>query len=343
MPAEPHEARFYEPLGADKVRCSACAHRCVIRPGARGICQVRENQAGTLYSLVYGQAVAATADPIEKKPLFHFMPGSRTFSIATRGCNLSCVFCQNADISQVSSRSHLEGERSIAPILLVRSALAQGCASMAYTYTEPTIFVEYAADIAALAVQHSLANVWVSNGFMTPEVIAALTSTPRMLDAANIDLKAFSDTFYRRHCGARLQPVLDALKALKNAGVWLEVTTLLIPNANDTEAELRALAEFIAAELGANTPWHISRFHPTYRMQDRPSTPAASLMRAAEIGREAGLHYVYLGNLPGNDGENTLCPRCGEVVIRRRGFDLLAMHKSGACASCGQVIAGVGL
>ncbi|MHB1317966.1 MAG: AmmeMemoRadiSam system radical SAM enzyme [Anaerolineae bacterium] len=328
------------------VRCDLCAQRCTIVDGRRGLCQVRENRAGVLYTLVYGELVAQAVDPIEKKPLFHFHPGSRALSIATAGCNLSCTFCQNADISQgLKDGLALRGRRT-APEQVVEAAVRERCASIAYTYTEPTIFFEFAYDTGRLAHERGLADVWVSNGFMTPEMLDTVTSpdAPPLIDAANIDLKAFTETYYRQQCGARLQPVLDNLVQMKQRGVWLEVTTLIIPGLNDAEDELRQIAAFIHDSLSPDTPWHVSRFHPTYRLLDRPSTPVSTLLRAREIGLEAGLQYVYTGNIPGQGGEDTLCPACGATVITRSGFSVHANRAAGGrCARCGGTIAGVGL
>lgn len=335
------EARLYERLDGERVECRVCAHRCTIQPGRRGICQVRENQGGTLYSLVYGLLISQSVDPIEKKPLFHFHPGSGSLSIATVGCNLRCTFCQNADISQLPrERPQIIG-RETAAAAVVAAARRSRCHSIAYTYTEPTVFFEYAHDVSVLAHEAGLANVFVTNGYMTPEMLAAYRP---YLDAANVDLKAFTDGFYRRLCGARLQPVLDSLRLLRAQGVWIEVTTLIIPGHNDDPGELRDLAGFIAAELGPHTPWHVSRFHPTYRLIDTPPTPAATLQRARDIGRQAGLRYVYIGNLPGLEGENTACPNCGRTVIARQGFRVTARHtRDGACLYCDTAIDGLGM
>jgi pyruvate formate lyase activating enzyme len=340
------EARLYDKLDADRVHCNLCAHRCTIKPGSRGICQVRENRAGTLYSLVYGLAISAAVDPIEKKPLFHFKPGSKAFSVATAGCNFRCSFCQNAEISQMPrERQQLEG-REIAPETLVKTALAQQCASIAYTYTEPTIFYEYAYDTAELARQAGVSNVFVSNGYMTSDMINTMTppDSPLLLDAANIDLKAFHNSFYHEQCGASLQPVLDSLILLKKRGVWVEVTTLLIPGLNDSEEELRELAHFLVHEMGPETPWHVSRFHPMYRLTDRPPTPIETVHLARSVGLAEGLLHVYVGNIPGDDGENTQCPHCHRVVIQRSGYTIVHYHlKEGQCSYCGTTIAGVGL
>ncbi len=340
------EAMLYEKLENRRVRCNLCAHRCIIPDGARGICQVRENQGGVLYSLVYGRLISQAIDPIEKKPLFHFHPGTDALSVATVGCNFRCTFCQNSSISQLPRDHHVIEGTSVRPEEVVQTAQHYRCRSIAYTYTEPTIFFEYTYDIAKLAHEAGILNVYVSNGYMTEEALDLLAPRDgeRLLDAANVDLKAFTDEFYRKQCGARLRPVLESLVHFKERGVWLEVTTLVIPTLNDSDEELRQIAEFIASELGPETPWHVSRFHPTYRLLDKPSTPAATLRRARAIGLESGLHYVYVGNLPGDEGETTYCPHCGEAVIRRSGFSIVSMNlRDGKCAACGAVIAGVGL
>ncbi len=335
------DAQLYDKLDGLRVQCRLCAHRCTIQPGKRGICEVRENRAGTLYSLVYGQLISRAIDPIEKKPLFHFHPGSSAFSIASVGCNLRCTFCQNWEISQAPREGQPIEGYSLPAEAVVAAAGHYGCRSIAYTYTEPTLSFEYAYDVSVLARHERVANVFVSNGYMTPEMLQAYHP---YLDAANVDLKSFRDEFYRRLCGARLQPVLDALKLMRQQGVWLEVTTLVIPGHNDDPGELHELADFIATELGAGTPWHVSRFHPAYRLADATPTPAATLQQAYEIGRAAGLHYVYIGNLPGLRGEDTPCPGCRRTVIGRYGFSLTERHvQDGKCEYCGTRIDGVGI
>ena len=341
------EALLYERLEGGQVRCRLCAQGCRIDDGRLGFCQVRRNVGGTLYSLVYGQAISQVVDPIEKKPLFHFYPGSQAYSIATPGCNFRCTFCQNADISQMPRDGHVLPETmDVPPEAVVRAAERYGCRSIAYTYTEPTIYFEYAYDISKLAAEAGIANVYVTNGYMTTDMLAMVTapSGAQLMDAANVDLKAFRDAFYRRECGARLQPVLDSLVYMKRHGVWLEVTTLVIPGRNDSEEELRDIARFIATELGTDTPWHVSRFHPTYRLTDVPPTPVATVRRARQIGLEEGLLYVYEGNVAFGDGESTLCPTCSRPVIERRGFLVLSNDtRDGACSHCGSTIHGVGL
>jgi pyruvate formate lyase activating enzyme len=334
------EALLYEKLDEGKVRCGLCAHRCLIAPGRRGTCNVRENRGGVLESLVYGKLVAGRADPIEKKPLFHFLPGSLSYSIATVGCNFRCRFCQNADIAQLpNDRGGAIYGESVSAAEVVAAAEAEGCRSIAYTYTEPTVFFEFALDTARRAHARGLRNIFVTNGYMTAE---ALEAAAPFLAAANVDLKAFTSKFYKNVCGARLGPVQETLRAMKSAGVFVEVTTLVVPGLNDDPEELNALALFLVNDLGPETPWHISRFHPTYRLTDRPPTPVKTLQAARDIGRSAGLKYVYIGNVPGDPGENTLCPACGETVIERRGFEVRSLKLTeGRCSSCGAAISGI--
>ena len=333
-----HEAMLWEPAGEGRVRCNLCAHRCLIPEGRRGVCMVRENRGGTLYSLVHGRIVSQALDPIEKKPLFHFLPGAPALSIATVGCNFRCDFCQNWEISQYP-REHggaVLGER-VTPEELVAQAKSAGAPIIAYTYTEPTVFFELAYETARLAAREGIRNVFVSNGYLTEE--AAREIAP-YLHGINIDLKSFSDEFYRRHCGATLQPVLDTIERMVGLGVWVEVTTLVIPGWNDSSRELAWLAEFLSG-VSPNIPWHISRFVPAWRATDRPPTPVSTLRRARRIGLEAGLKYVYLGNVPG-EGEDTHCPSCGETLIRRHGFYILQNRlREGRCPSCGTEIPGV--
>lgn len=338
-PVATHSAMLWDALPDGRVRCHLCAFRCILRPSTRGVCRVRENRDGALVTLVYGRAVAEEIDPIEKKPLFHFLPGTASYSIATVGCNFRCQFCQNWEISQIVRDAQLIVRRELPPEVVVAKARETGCASIAYTYTEPTIFFEYAYETARLARQAGLRNVFVTNGYETPEAIEAIAP---FLDAANVDLKAFSDEYYRRVCGARLQPVLDTLRLMVRLGIWVEVTTLLVPGLNDSEEELRELTSFIAGELGPDVPWHVSRFFPAYKMADHAVTPAESIRRALRIGREAGLRYVYGGNLPLSEGqEDTACPNCHRVVIERAGVWLRANHlRDGRCPDCGTPIPG---
>ena len=332
------QALFQEEKEGKKVQCSLCSHRCLIAPGKRGICAVRENRDGVLYTLVYDKLIARNVDPIEKKPLFHFQPGSLSFSIATPGCNFRCKHCQNADISQLphDRRGVIIGE-NVSPSSIVDAARTNRCASISYTYTEPTIYFELAFDTAQLAVEAGLKNVFVTNGYITPE---ALKTIRPYLHAANIDLKGFSDDFYKNICGARLQPVLDAIRLYKEFGVWIEITTLIIPGHNDTDEELAALAGFIKS-VGKDIPWHVSRFYPTYKLTDRPRTPVDTLQRARRIGFDAGLLYVYEGNIPG-EGEDTICPGCNKPVVKRTGFSVTENRVTdGKCGYCKTEIAGV--
>jgi pyruvate formate lyase activating enzyme len=332
------KAMFQQPEGEGRVRCGLCRFRCSIADGRRGLCGVRENREGVLYTLVYGKAVAENVDPIEKKPLFHFHPGSLSYSVSTVGCNFRCLHCQNHQISQWPLERGPIAGAEVAPERLVQRALDAGCRSIAYTYTEPTIYFEYAYETARLARQAGLGNVFVSNGYITPE---ALETIAPYLDAANIDLKGFSDDFYREVAGASLQGVLDCLRDYHRHGIWLEVTTLLIPGRNDDPEELRQLTRFIAEELGPETPWHVTGFYPTYKLQDAPPTPLASLQTARKIGQQAGLQFVYTGNRGDADSESTRCPACRKLVIERSGFRLVTNHlQQGQCPWCPAVIPG---
>jgi len=336
-----HEAMLYEHLDNKRVHCYLCSHHCRISEGKTGVCQVRVNRGGTLYTLVYGQSISHQVDPIEKKPLFHFHPGTSSFSVATVGCNFRCRFCQNWVISQMlNDGGSLVGE-PLLPREMVSQAKKAGCPSISFTYTEPTIFFEYAYESARQAHNAGIKNVFVTNGYMTAE---ALETIKPYLDAANVDLKGFTESFYRHTVGARLSPVLDSLKLMKKLGIWVEVTTLIVPGMNDSNEEISAAASFVAKELGVDTPWHLSRFYPAYKLTDVAPTPVETLRRASRIGREAGLHYVYEGNVPGSSGENTLCPQCGHTLIARHGFSILKYDiDQGKCSKCGKEIAGVGL
>ncbi len=333
------EALLYQKLEGGQVRCQLCSHYCVIASGKKGLCQVRENRDGTLYSLVYGRTISQNIDPIEKKPLLHFYPGSRAYSIGTPGCNFRCAWCQNWEISQMPREHHFIAGMELSPAEIVAAAKKSDCRSIAYTYTEPTIFFEYSYATARLAHAAEIANVYVSNGYMSAEMAELFHP---WLDAVNIDLKAFRDATYHKYTGAKLQPVLDSLKRFSAYGVWLEVTTLVIPGVNDDMGELRDIAQFIVAELGVDTPWHVSRFFPHYKMAQTPPTPPEILHKAAEIGREAGLKYVYLGNL--GTETDTDCPACGQWLIRRNHFGVnTRVDERGCCPNCGETIAGVGL
>ncbi len=335
------EAMLYEKLEGGRVHCFLCAHECKISESKLGVCGVRQNLDGTLYTTVYGDVIAANVDPIEKKPLYHFLPGSRSFSIATFGCNFKCSFCQNWQISQVRpgevADQQVEREEvTLSPEEVVEKAGRYGCASVSYTYTEPTIFFEYAYDTARLAREQGLANVFVTNGYMTKQALEAIAP---YLNAANVDLKSFRDDYYKTTCKARLQPVLDSIEYIKKLGIWLEVTTLVVPGENDSDEELDQIASFISG-VDTEIPWHISRFRPDYEMMDHEATPIERLHKARDIGRRNGLSYVYLGNVMEN--ADTYCPRCGEPVLERTGRATTRNNiQNGACASCGTLIAGV--
>jgi pyruvate formate lyase activating enzyme len=334
------KAYLWESLEDSKVKCNLCSHRCVIKDGRRGICGVWENSGGILETLVYGNLVARHIDPIEKKPLFHFLPGTLSYSIATVGCNFRCRFCQNADIAQMPADQGGTIMGSIStPREVVAAAEQGGCRSISYTYTEPTVFFEFAYETARLARERALRNVFVTNGYMTAEALEMISP---YLDAANVDLKAFTDKYYKELCSARLKHVQESLKRMRALGIFVEVTTLIVPGLNDDPAELEDLAAFIVEELGPQTPWHISRFHPTYKLTDRPATPVATLTAARQIGLEAGLRYVYTGNVPGDAGESTFCHGCGERVIERWGFRVGKLDiEKGRCTHCGVEIDGV--
>jgi len=345
------EALFYEKLENDRVRCTLCATHCRIRPGGRGACRVRVNRGGALITLVADRVVARHVDPIEKKPLFHFLPGHASYSIGTVGCNLRCLHCQNHAISQEpgawrsrmtdaeleAAAADVPGE-TITPEEIVRDAVRSGCRSIAYTYNEPTVFFELALETARGAHEAGLANVFVTNGYIEK---AALETIAPFLDAANIDLKAFDPRAHQRMTGTRLEPVLENIRRYRRLGIWIEVTTLVIPGHNDSEAGLRAIAEFIHA-VDPSIPWHVTRFHPTYRLRDRSATPVSTLRHARRIGLETGLRYVYEGNVPGEEGENTACHACGTELIRRFGLGVQASRiRAGRCPGCRATIPGV--
>lgn len=332
------EAVLYTKKGDGGVRCGLCAHGCLIPIDARGLCGVRENRGGTLQSLVFGRLVSRETDPIEKKPLYHFLPGSRAYSIATVGCNFACHNCQNHFISQYPKlhEGRLIGDTMTADDV-VREAADSGSRSIAYTYTEPTIALEFYLGVMRAAREADLANVWVSNGYFSKEAFDLLA--PR-LDAINIDLKGITDEFYRRVAGANVRPVLDSIERVHDAGVWVEVTTLVIPGHNDSDDALHWTAEALVG-ISPLIPWHVSRFFPAFRMIDRPATPVATLERAVEIGRAAGLKYVYLGNVSGQ-GEDTFCPQCRTKVIDRTGYSIRANRlRDGRCPDCDAAVDGV--
>ncbi len=332
------EAMLYIPLEEGKVKCHLCSHRCVISPSKRGLCGVRENREGKLFSLVFGRAISMNIDPIEKKPLFHLLPGSTSFSIATVGCNFRCLQCQNHEISQMPvDLKRIDGSM-VSPSKIVSLAKENGCRSISYTYTEPTIYFEYAYETAALASQEGIRNIFVTNGYMTEE---ALRTIQPYLHGANVDLKSYQEKFYQEICGAKLQPVLESLKWMKKLGVWVEITTLVIPTLNDSEKEFEEIAQFILS-LGVEVPWHLSAFYPSYKMINLPRTPARTLHRAREVGLKAGLRYVYCGNIPGQGGEDTFCPGCGRNIIERMGFRVVRNYMvDGTCQHCQEKIDGI--
>ncbi len=335
------EALLYSKAEEGAVNCHLCEFHCHIHEGKTGVCGVRENIGGVLYTMVYGKLIASHVDAIEKKPLFHFLPGSASYSIATAGCNFRCLHCQNFEISQMPrERNRIEGEET-GPATVVARALESGATSISYTYTEPTIFFEFARDTGVLAKAKGLKNVFVTNGYMTDECLDGLNG---ILDAANVDIKAFTESFYRKVCGARLAPVLESVEYMRRLGIWVEITTLVIPTMNDSEEELRGIARWIA-KTDSSMPWHVSAFRPAYRLMNVPSTQASTLARAMEIGIEEGLRYVYTGNIPGIPGESTFCYNCKELLIERFGFTVSKniVTGEGKCPRCGSLIAGVEL
>ncbi len=383
------QALLYTKLNNNAVQCETCGHGCAIAPGRTGVCGVRQNIKGKLCLLAYGQAAAVNIDPIEKKPLFHFLPGSKAFSFGTLGCNFQCLNCHNYDISQmyaplevlgrkienffapdsktktktihiseddsvnkngklltgygykgkVAAYKELDWGYEVEPQDLVEQALASRCQSIAYTYNEPTIFLEYALDTMKLARKAGLKNVWVSNGYMSQKTLDLILP---YLDAVNIDIKSFDEQFYQKTCGAKLAPVLENCKRLIKEGVWLEITTLVIPTLSDSEEMLHSIARFIKTELGDFVPWHVSAFSGaiSWKLQHLPDTPVLTIKRAYEIGKKAGLKYVYAGNVLEDSLENTYCPKCGAVVIERHGYAVKQHDKNGMCPACGEKIKG---
>lgn len=328
------EAILYQKLKEKKVKCLNCAHYCLIPEGKRGICGVRENINGQLFSLNYGKLCALEIDPIEKKPFFHFLPGTKSLSLASVGCNFACSTCQNWHISQAPKLNPKDiwGEE-IPPEMIIKIALQNNCLSISYTYTEPTIFSEYALECMKLAKEEGLKNNWVSNGFFSKELFQKIAP---FLDAINVDLKSFEDEFYIKYCQGRLKPVLENLKKLKEHNIWVEVTTLIVPTLNDKEEIFRKIAQFIKEELGEETPWHVTQFCGaiSWKLHNLPDTPPETLMKAREIGLKEGLKYVYTGNVAGLEGENTYCPKCSQMVIRRVGYFIERLDKKGKCPKC---------
>ncbi|MEO0192606.1 MAG: AmmeMemoRadiSam system radical SAM enzyme [candidate division WOR-3 bacterium] len=326
-----------------EIICNLCPHSCRLREGERGTCGVRERRGHELISLNYGVLIAAHIDPIEKKPLYHFLPGTASLSVAAPGCNLSCLWCQNWEISQLpvlepKTMDALE-RKQVPPNEVVRAALSAGVPSISYTYTEPTIYYEYALDTMKIAKERGLKNNWVTNGFINPKPLCELKG---LLDAANVDFKFVNKSSMQKWTGGRPRPVMNALKIMKSMGVWVEVTTLLVPGVNDSEGEIREMARFVAQELGPETPWHISGFYPAYKVHSIPPTSVSSITKAMEIGREEGLLFVYPGNREMRGLEDTRCPSCGKTLIRRWRFSLLENRlKDGRCPDCGVRVPGV--
>jgi len=344
------EALFYRKLAGKRVRCLLCPFSCLLKPGERGQCRVRVNLGGTLYTLVYGRVLAYHVDPIEKKPLYHFLPASRAYSVATAGCNLRCIFCQNYLLSQAYPEGYTYARPSAevlameSPVVLspedtVREAMRKGCRSIAFTYSEPSVFYEYMLDTARLARKNGIRTVWVTAGYLNKEPLERLC---RWLDAANVDLKGFTEEYYRKYCNARLDVVLDTLRLLRRKGVWVEITNLIVPGGNDDPAQIRRMCKWIGKNLGTEVPLHFSRFFPRYKMADSSPTPLRTLETAARIAREEGLKYVYLGNVRSTAGEDTFCPRCGKKIIDRWGYYIKEVRiENGRCAYCGYPIQGV--
>lgn len=333
------EAKFYQRQIDGSVVCQLCPHRCHIESGGKGVCQVRENQNGILYTSTYGRLTNKSIDPVEKKPFFHFHPGSKTYSISSFGCNLRCPYCINFAVSQMPNDYSSDLEEYAADAV-VTEAKDAGCNSIAYTYVEPAIFYEYIDEVARLAHAAGLLNIFKTNGFISPELIEASSS---YIDAANVDLKTFSEVTYQGF-GGRLGPILENLRLMKGLGIWIEITTVIIPDVNDSVRELKAMARFVAQDLGVDTPWHIARFFPAYKLAHSSPTPIETLERARQIGFDEGLRYVYLSNVPLTGYQDTVCPMCSQLLIRRHGITVLESYiKDDRCCSCGAEIAGVGL
>ena len=338
-PPSPHarEAMYYRQIGDGLVQCQLCPSHCPLSKGSRGLCRVRENRDGVLYTLVYGNPCAVHNDPIEKKPLFHFLPGTTALSIATAGCNLHCLYCQNWAISQVPPE---ETENiALPPEEVVRYALEAGSQTIAYTYSEPAIFYEYMLDTAKAARPKGLRNVVVSAGYIDPDPLRELCHA---VDAIKIDLKGFNEEFYQEVCFGSLEPVLEAIKIVHEEGIYLEILNLMVPTLNDEEGELREMARWIVEKVGPDVPTHFSRFYPTYKLTNLPPTPVETLERARAIAIEEGINYAYIGNVPGHPGNNTYCSACGKVIIARMGFAVMENHIiDGKCEYCGTPIPGV--
>jgi pyruvate formate lyase activating enzyme len=334
-----HPAQLWDKKENKKVQCNLCQHRCVIAEDKKGLCGVRQNQDGELVTLNYAKAIAKNIDPIEKKPLYHFLPGTDIFSIASAGCNFRCSFCQNWQISQITKgkTGQIIGEE-LEPGEVVNQALTYDCRSIAYTYTEPTIFFEYAYDTAKLAQKAGLKNVFVTNGYQTQETIELMVG---LIDAVNIDLKSFNKAFYKKICGADLSKVLSSIKLMHEKGIWIELTTLIVPGQNDSDSELKQIAEFIAS-LSKNIPWHISRFFPTYKMSETQTTPISTIKKAFNIGKKAGLNFIYAGNIDSNKMSFTQCANCSKTLIKRDVYFVESnLQDDGHCPYCGTELPGI--
>ena len=333
------EARYYERLDEETVRCTICPRMCTVKPGKRGFCGTRENRDGTLFSLTYGELSAIAVDPIEKKPLVHFYPGSRSLSISSVGCSFTCPWCQNYHLSTGNIQN--QATKHMMPEEVVEIAMAQECTSISYTYNEPLINLEYVEDTARFARESEVKNVLVTNGYISRQALGRIVD---VIDAANVDWKAFSEPFYRRYCGADLQSVLDATVEMHGRGVHVEVTFLIIPQTNDSEDETRKMAGYLVDKMGWDVPLHLSRFYPMYKFNHVPPTPAETLVRAREIARAEGVRYVYVGNIPGEGYEDTVCPSCGQTVIRRLGYTITGwdLTEGNNCTRCGSHIPVVG-
>ena len=335
----PREAMYYEKLSGGRVQCLLCYHRCKIPEGEISFCKTRVNREGIMFTTAFSNPCAVHVAPIEREPMYHFLPGTTSLSIATVGCNFSCLHCQNHEISQFARKSGQElPGRPISPVEIVDKSLKTGCRSISYTYTEPTMFFELVFDTAELASKQGIKNSFITNGYMTEEALYQLSP---YLDAANIDLKSFRDDFYKRVCGARLKPVLDTIKRMHELGIWIEITTLIIPEENDSPEELEQIAEFIF-QLSPGIPWHVSAFYPHFQMEEKSPTQPETIAIAREIGKKVGLEYIYSGNVPCDPGAHTYCPQCNLIIIERQGFRVTNFNLSnGCCPSCGRSIVGI--
>jgi len=332
------EARYYEKLDGARVRCTLCPRECEVANMERGTCSVRENRDGTYYTLVHSRPCSLWPDPIEKKPLFHFLPGSRAFSIATAGCNMECKFCQNWQISQFRPED-VDCLGYLPPESVVEAARQNRCASIAYTYSEPVVFYEYMYDTAVAGREKGVRSVIISNGFINKEPVLELC---KVLDAVKVDLKAFTEKFYRETCRGELKPVLDALKWIHETGIWLELVVLIVPTLNDDKDEIRRMCEWVRSELGPHVPMHFSKFHPTYQIRNLPRTPDRTLEMARKTAVAAGIQFAYVGNVSPHPFESTYCPKCGEMLINRIGYRTSVVGlEDGNCKKCDAKIPGV--